>query len=262
MSVIGLITVNGKEILEVDADPTTGGGIAAPTGSIAMWDNAGVGVVYFKFGAGNTDWSQFDITPSWDLTGNTLTGATADAPDQFIGSLNDYDVRFLRNNVEQMRIQNAAILMGLAASQGGRLQVYNTEGADLFKELTDHAVSGLVSHVTRMYSYQSVASGQASMGTISVPTDASIIMSVKVIARQTAGTGVNNSFAYIRDIMAKNVTGSTTVQKQQSSFTAEDSRAFNFSIDASGTDLLLNVNPNVTDDVIWNAHVSFMLAAA
>jgi len=40
MAVVGLITVNGKDILEVDAIPSSGPGAPAPVGSLAMYDLA------------------------------------------------------------------------------------------------------------------------------------------------------------------------------------------------------------------------------
>lgn len=57
-NILGLVTVNEKDILEVDADPAAGGGTPAPSGSLAMWDNAGVGSEYIKIGPLDTDWDR------------------------------------------------------------------------------------------------------------------------------------------------------------------------------------------------------------
>lgn len=57
--ILGLITVNGKDILEVDAIPSAAAGTPAPVGSIAMYDNGlGVGQEYVKIGAADTAWDR------------------------------------------------------------------------------------------------------------------------------------------------------------------------------------------------------------
>ena len=55
-NIIGRITVNEKDILEVDSDPSAGGGTAAPIGSEALLNNGGVGQMYLKIGAADTAW--------------------------------------------------------------------------------------------------------------------------------------------------------------------------------------------------------------
>ena len=55
----GLQTVNLKDVQEVDAVPSAGGGTAATTpGSLALLDNAGLGQVYVKVGAADTAWDR------------------------------------------------------------------------------------------------------------------------------------------------------------------------------------------------------------
>lgn len=95
MAAIGLITINGKRIIEVDADPSSSG-VSAPIGSLALLDNAGTGELYIKTGAGDTAWSTSgagalqnvveDTTPqlggNLDANGNniiTAADATANA---------------------------------------------------------------------------------------------------------------------------------------------------------------------------------------
>lgn len=55
-NILGFITVNDKNILEVDADPAAGGGTAAPIGSLAMLENGGAGSNFIKIGAADTAW--------------------------------------------------------------------------------------------------------------------------------------------------------------------------------------------------------------
>lgn len=57
-NIIGLITINNKEVLEIDAAPAAGLGTAAPVGSIAMFNDAGVGKMYIKAGALDTEWDR------------------------------------------------------------------------------------------------------------------------------------------------------------------------------------------------------------
>jgi len=56
--ITGRITVNEKQILEVDAVPSSGGGTSAEIGSLAMFTTGSVGTVYIKTGAADTAWDQ------------------------------------------------------------------------------------------------------------------------------------------------------------------------------------------------------------
>lgn len=103
--ITGLITVNEKQVLEVNQDPTINA-TPSPVGSIAMFNDLGVGKFYVKIGALDTDWAivQANNAESWLLGGNILA-----APAQF-GSQNDFDVEFIRNNIQFMRFgENASL---------------------------------------------------------------------------------------------------------------------------------------------------------
>jgi hypothetical protein len=57
MAILGRITVNGKDILEVSSIPSSGLGTPAPVGSTAMLDNGSdIGTYYLKIGPLDTDW--------------------------------------------------------------------------------------------------------------------------------------------------------------------------------------------------------------
>lgn len=55
-NILGLITVNNKEVLEVDASPSAGGGTPASIGSLAFLESGGVGTNYIKVGVLDTAW--------------------------------------------------------------------------------------------------------------------------------------------------------------------------------------------------------------
>lgn len=54
---LGFKLFDDKQYRSITVTPTTGGGVSAPTGSLAPRDNAGLGELWFKMGAGNTAWS-------------------------------------------------------------------------------------------------------------------------------------------------------------------------------------------------------------
>lgn len=85
-NIIGRLTDNEVEILQVDNDPSIGPGTPAFIGSIAMWNDGTVGRVYVKTGPLNTDWDQVNTLavagavlngvggriPVYPSTGNTV----------------------------------------------------------------------------------------------------------------------------------------------------------------------------------------------
>lgn len=57
-------------LLSLAADPSAGGGIAAPVGTLALRNNSNVGALWVKYGAGDTQWRAF-------LTAGDLTDLLA-----------------------------------------------------------------------------------------------------------------------------------------------------------------------------------------
>lgn len=57
-NILGRQTVNEKEVIEVDADPSAVAGTVSPAGSLAMWNDAGVGKEFIKVGAADTAWDR------------------------------------------------------------------------------------------------------------------------------------------------------------------------------------------------------------
>ena len=56
-NITGLITVNERDVYEIDGDPSTGVGVAAPLSTIAM--RSDLGQLWLKYGALDTEWTQF-----------------------------------------------------------------------------------------------------------------------------------------------------------------------------------------------------------
>lgn len=96
--ITGLITVKGKQVLEVNQDPSLNA-TPSPIGSIAMFDDLGVGKLFIKTGALDTDWSmvQANANATWNIGGNTL-GADIGT----FGTVDNFDVDFIRNNEPMM----------------------------------------------------------------------------------------------------------------------------------------------------------------
>lgn len=79
-NITGLITVNGKQILEVDGIPSASLGTNAPLGSLALYDTGTSAFVYLKKGNTDVDWMELVTTTTEDIQdaiGSILTD-TAD----------------------------------------------------------------------------------------------------------------------------------------------------------------------------------------
>lgn len=265
-SVTGLITVNSKHILEVDAVPSAVAGTAAPIASMAMYDDSVSGHLYLKVGSGDTEWKEidFDTTDDWNLYGNVLSGGTATTPDQLFGSLNDFDVKYIRNNIEIMRLATAGVLIGLNASLGGRLQVATAAlGDDIVKQIGPNGGSGAqVIHVTRQYKVQTTTATPATLADVLLPADCVSWIKMNAVARQHGGSSgaVGDGAVYVRDVHAKCIASTASLQKNQTSFTSEDFNQWDFGVAASGANVRYTVTGQANKNVAWFGHAEMMFA--
>ena len=208
-NVLGLITVNSKQVLEVDDEPNILG-VVAPIGSMAMYDSGTVGSLWVKTGAADDAWQRVDLPEGqdWQIDGNELTGASAATPNEFFGSTNNYDVAFVRNNSEIIRLVSDGLLVGLNASLGGRLQISSSSlGADLLKQISPNGGSGSqVICVTRQYKVQTTDNTATTLADIAVPTDSVVGIEAKVVCRQHGGSSgsAGDGAFYVRNIHARN----------------------------------------------------------
>jgi hypothetical protein len=260
-NVTGLITVNGKEILEVDAVPSAGAGTASPMGSLAMYDDGTKGRLFLKSGSADTAWTEIVLPEidDWKLAGNNLTGS------EFLGSLNDQDVQFRRNNLEVMRLVGSTqavsgLLIGLSSSIGGRLQLAPlAAGDDIFKEVLSPATNPVI-RVSRMH--RLTTSGAASQSfDIAIPSDYNAQVKSKVVARQTGGTSgaIGDGASYERTCHARNIGGTVTRFGLQTDYTYEVVNQLNFTLNASGANIQGVVTGAANRDISWGIYTELLL---
>ena len=96
---INQITIGDSLFIQLDANPVTDGiGYSAPRGSFAYYQTTGEAFV--KVGDGNSAWHT--ITRTFMNGGNFFTGDSL--PDMVLGSLNDKNLRFIRNNTSVVEL--------------------------------------------------------------------------------------------------------------------------------------------------------------
>jgi len=260
-NVLGLITVNGKEILEVDADPSAGAGTPAPKGSMSMFDNGTSGIVYIKTGAADTAWQSIDVPEGqdWELFGNTLTGT------EWMGSKNDQDVVFKRNNTEVFRLFNLGMLIGLNSSLGGRLQVAaGTLGDEIIKQISPNGGTGdQVIHVTRQYKVFTTDATETVLASLAVPAACRIQANLMICGSQSGGTAgaTGDGASYERTIDAKRlVAGNAVLKKYQTDFTSEDVGSFDVKAAVNTNNIDVSVIGGADRNISWFAHAQILIA--
>jgi hypothetical protein len=265
-NITGLITVNSKQVLEVDADPSAGLGTIAPIGSMAMYDSGTVGSLYIKTGSADTAWQRVDLPEGqdWKVDGNTLTGVSPTSPTEFFGSSNNYDLAFRRNNTELMRLVSDGLLIGLNASLGGRLQVQAASlGSDLMKQVSPNGGSGSqVIHVTRQYKVQTTNDSATTLADIAIPTGSVAGIDAKIVCRQHGGTAgsTGDGANYVRNIHARNNAGTVSIRQNATSVTSEDSNELNVVVTANSANVRIEAVGGADKNIAWFAHVEMLLA--
>lgn len=264
-NITGLITVNGKQILEVDAVPSASSGTAAPRGSLAMYDSGSAATLYVKTATVDTGWQEVDLTASdWNLTGNALTGGAADTPNEWLGSSNDFDVIFKRNGSEQFRLQSGAFLIGLQTSLGGRLQVNGAAlGDELTKEISPNGGSGSqVIKVTRQYKVQTTNATPTALATLAIPANSRVMARFAIQGYQHGGStgSAGDGASFIRTIAAKRESGTATLNKTQTDFTDKDVGTFDLSFAASTNDVVGTVTGGANRNIAWHGHAEIHIA--
>ena len=262
--IIGRLTVNNIEILEVDAIPSDGAGTVAPIGSFASFNSGTIGRLYMKAGAADTAWTQFDTqeTDDWNLDGNELSGAAFNTPNEFFGSVNNYDLIFKRNNAEIMRVISEGLAIGLNSSIGGKLQVGQGLG-NIVTHLQSIAPSGAnVVRVTRQYKIQTVDETETTLIDLAIPETSRVQVRAYIGCNQHGGvSGSNGDGAdYVRTASVKRLAGvSPTVEKWSSDFTSEDVKAFKVKEDIVNDNFVIQVKGEADRNIAWSAHVEYSI---
>jgi len=106
-NIIGRVTNNECEVLQVDAVPSAGGGTSANIGTIAQYNNGTTGTAYLKTGALDTAW---DLINTAAVSGGVFTGTA--------GRLPVYPST--GNQVDDEYVQNANIMVVSHVAQPAR----------------------------------------------------------------------------------------------------------------------------------------------
>lgn len=93
-NIIGRLTNNEVEILQVDAAPGGGAGTSAPIGAIAAYNSGSVGTAYLKVSALDTGWDPINTS---GVSGGVLTGVAGRLP-VYYASGNQVDDEYLQNS--------------------------------------------------------------------------------------------------------------------------------------------------------------------
>lgn len=97
---------DGKEYRTISVNPSSGAGVAAAIGSVAVRNNAGTGEIWYKAGAADTAWTQ--VPSASGLTGWLLGGNSGTSPGtDFLGTSDTQDFVIKTDGVERLRISAA-----------------------------------------------------------------------------------------------------------------------------------------------------------
>lgn len=256
--VTALNNTGGIFLLELDASPLVAAtllpnGESIPPGSIGFANVGGVGKGFIKTAlTPDTAWSELDQNNAdWNLIGNVLTGALPTTPNELFGSNNDFDVRYIRNNAEIIRLASEGLLvtkgnyadyatlpaayraqaMNLLATNGGNLESASFPNGGVGARPIQHT-SGSAGELTT-----AGVAGTLNLSNIPVQTGSVMLVFGRVVGRQTAGSAgvVGNVFTYTIIATVRNVGGVVTIRSQSAVQTSED--------DSGGAyDVLLAVN--------------------
>jgi hypothetical protein len=139
-TITGLITVNDKLILEVDANPASGLGTEAPLGSIALYSDGTTATLYIKDGTNDTNWSSISAITSEDIQdaiANALT-ASANITFSYNDPLNQISADLTNTGVTAGTYGSASSIPSIVVDSKGRItSASNTAIAITSSQITD-----------------------------------------------------------------------------------------------------------------------------
>lgn len=106
-NIIGRLTNNEVEILQVDAAPAAGAGTPAPIGDVALYNDGATGTAYLKTGALDTAWDQINTAA---VSGGVLTGVAGRIPVYYQNG----------NQVDDQYVQNGQLITVTHVAQPAR----------------------------------------------------------------------------------------------------------------------------------------------
>lgn len=96
-----------KQYRTLSVDPSAGGGVSAPIGSVGARNNGGSGEFWVKVGGADTSWQNvLTIGSGWSLLGNAGTSPGT----HFLGTTDAQDLVFKTNGTERFRITSSGNL--------------------------------------------------------------------------------------------------------------------------------------------------------
>jgi hypothetical protein len=122
-------------------------------------------------------------------------------------------------------------------------------GWDLVKGDGDDNSDG-VNFRIRQASGNTTDGAAATIQTIAIPADSTVMIKSKIVGVRTGGTAGNvaDSAAYEKTSVFKNIGGTVTVSKKQSDYTFEDQASWESNHDVSGTDAIISVTDKLCAD--------------
>lgn len=234
----GSLVLNKLRFIEVDSNPNVAPGIQSDMGSIAVVSN---GTAWIKFGPAATDWSKMDsiMGDDWNLQGNTLTGAGPDDPNEFMGSVNDFDVVFKRNNLELFRFADANTL----------------------EQVINRALNPSLAQ-SMMFKTTSIGAAGAVI-TIPVPSNFNGLIVTRIIGRQSAGVvgAVGDAVSYVRTTTVSNTAGVVTKLFEENDDTFEVDPAFDLNSAGVAGNLVFTITTVADRNFSWGARAELELIA-
>lgn len=91
------------------------------------------------------------------------------------------------------------------------------------------------------------------MQTIPIADNSAYLIEARVVGKRTAGTAgaAGDSAAYIRTFKAKNVSGTVSISRYDSMYTAEDQTSWDVKAVVDNTDVLIRVAGSTDNDISW-----------
>ena len=193
---------------------------------------------------------------TWNKSGNLLTGPTPDAPVEFFGSTNNFDVPFRHNNIEVMRLTADGLKLFGTTSVGGGAAIQvspESPGGILTREFISGAQSS--SNFTRMRTTSTVSNATAVVQQGFTFSGINYQLIAKVIGRQTSGSAgaVGDSVSFRRTLVLNNIAGVVSILFQQSDFTYNP-YGTTLITSVAGTNINFSVTGALNRDFSWGFH--------